>query len=167
MIQFYLNLKNYLFFFTKWDMKGYSMYLEYGGYWLSHEIINEGELISILNQIAGDDIVFSPNVVVPGGEGRYSIPDGEQEYIDDNFFSGDSDDDWFHTDDEDEGGDAESGGEAENGGDESSGGEAESGGDESSGGGEAESGGGDEDYGQPVSNGDTVNENTDPGAVEG
>lgn len=65
-----------------YTISGYPMYLQSGGYWLSHEIINQSELIKTLNSIAGDDFVFSPNVISDGGLGRYSIPDGEDEITD-------------------------------------------------------------------------------------
>ena len=70
---------------------GYSMYLESGGYWLSHEIINQSELINILNEIAGEGFTFSPNVIDDGGLGRYSLPEGEEEMTDDEMLNGDTD----------------------------------------------------------------------------
>ena len=72
-----------------YTIPGYSMYLQYGGYWLSHEIVNKTELINILNEIAGDGFDFSPNVIDDGGMGRYSIPEGEEEMSDDDMMSGD------------------------------------------------------------------------------
>ena len=131
-----------------YTVPGYSMYLEYGGYWLSHEIIARSELTSILNKIAGDDIEFSPNVIDPGDTGSYTIPEGGEEYIDDSFFSG-GDSGYY------EGGD-EGAGEYEGGGEESGG--EESGGEGSGGEGSGGEESGGEDYGPPVDNGDTVEE---------
>ena len=124
-----------------YTVPGYSMYLEYGGYWLSHEIIDRSELTSILNKIAGDDIEFSPNVIDPGDMGSYTIPEGGEEYIDDSFFSG-GDSGEYEGEYEEESGDG-----GYEGGGEESGGEA-SGGEESGG----------EDFGPPVDNGDTVDD---------
>ena len=71
-----------------YTVPGYSMYLQYGGLWLSHEIINQSELTVILTKLAGDDIVFSPNVISDGGLGSYSIPEGEDEMTDDPMMNG-------------------------------------------------------------------------------
>ena len=158
-----LSLARYAFSIDPDTMKvytvpGYSMYLEYAGYWLSHEIIDRSELTAILNRIAGDDIVFSPNVVDPGDMGSYTIPEGGEEYIDDAFYSSGD-----YSDYEGEGdysGEEGYGGEGY--GDEGGGSGGESSGDEGSGdsGGEGEGGGdgGGEDYGPPVDNGDTVSD---------
>ena len=127
------------------------MYLEYGGYWLSHEIIDRSELTSILNKIAGDDIEFSPNVIDPGDMGSYTIPEGGEEYIDDSFFSG-GDSGEYEGEYEEESGDGGYEGGGEESGGEESGGE-ESGGEASGG---EESGG--EDFSPPVDNGDTVDD---------
>ena len=139
-----------------YTVPGYSMYLEYGGYWLSHEIIDRSELTSILNKIAGDDIEFSPNVIDPGDMGSYTIPEGGEEYIDDSFFSG-GDSGEYEGEYEEESGDGGYEGGGEESGGESSGGES-SGGEESGGeaSGSEESGG--EDFGPPVDNGDTVDD---------
>ena len=135
-----------------YTIPGYSMYIEYGGYWLSHEIINESELISILTKIAGDDFDFHPNVIDPGDAGSYTIPEGGLEYLDDDFFA-------------DYGGsyvyDGEGGysGEGEGGySGEGEGGSGEGGYSGEGEGGSGESGGGEEDFGAPVDIGDTVGE---------
>lgn len=57
-----------------YTVQGSPKYILTSGVWVSYEIINKTELMTVLNQIAGDGFSFAPNVIDDGGQGLYSPP---------------------------------------------------------------------------------------------
>lgn len=61
-----------------YTVQGYSKWIKTGEDWLIYELVDKSKLTAILNEIAGDGFVFSPNVIDDGGLGYYSIPAEEE-----------------------------------------------------------------------------------------
>jgi len=58
---------------------GSCMWMQRSGLWLSYVILNPSQMTEILRGIVGPDEVFTPNVIDDGGEGYYTIPEGEED----------------------------------------------------------------------------------------